>query len=143
MGMQDRDGTGASLQLAVVLGEGFNGLPAAAGDQRIEYTLMPPCQRPQLLGQGESQQEILGGHLFIQLALQPLLTLVVLAVGTVAVTAGVGYEDVVVALAALCLHQGTERSTAGLHGGQRPAMARQDRPLILRQKVGLERLDDR
>jgi hypothetical protein len=104
---------------------------------------MTPRQWPELLRQGEGQQEILGGHLFIQLALQPLLTLVVLAVGTVAVTAGVGHEDLAVTLGALCLHQGTERSTAGLHDGQRPAMAWQDRLLVLHQKVGMERLDDR
>ncbi len=102
MGVQNRYGAGGTLKLLVVVSKGPYGLPATADHQGIERALMAPCQRPELLGQGESQEKILGGHLFVELTFQPLLALMVLAVRTVAMAAGMGHEKLAVALGALC-----------------------------------------
>ena len=106
MGVQDRDGPGASLKLAVVLCERPYALPTAADQQGIERALMAPCQGLELFGQREGQQEIFGGHLFFELTFQPLLTLMMLAVWAVAVPAGVRHKDRAVTFCALCLHHG-------------------------------------
>ncbi len=107
MGVQDRDGTRRTVELLIVLTKRLHGFPATASHQRIERTLMPPCQRPEFLGQGESQKKILGRHLFLELTLKPLLTFMVLAVGTVAMAAGMRHEGQVVARSALRQHLGT------------------------------------
>ena len=107
MGVQDRYGARGSLKLLVVQGERVHRLPATADHQGIERALMPPCQRPELLGQGESQKKILGGNLFLELTFQPLLAFMVLAVRTVAMGAGMRHENLAVALRALHQHVGT------------------------------------
>jgi hypothetical protein len=76
MGVQYADGTRLSLQLRVVLREGFGRLPAATGHQAIKCTLMLPSQRTQFFGQGEGQQKILGRHLLFELPFQPLPALI-------------------------------------------------------------------
>ena len=106
MRVQDRDGPGASLKLAVILCERLDALPTAARHQGVERALMAPCQGPELFGQREGQQEILGGQLFFELTFQPLLTLMMLAVWAVAVPAGVRHKERVVTFGALCLHHG-------------------------------------
>ena len=142
MGVQDRDGAGRTLKLLVVVREHPHCLPATAGHQGIEGALMAPCQRPERLRQSESQEKILGGHLFSELTFQPLLAFMVLAVRTVAMTAGVGHEKLAVALGALRQHVGTGCSAAMLHGAQRLEMGRQQRILVLVQERGLEGFDD-
>jgi len=53
MGLQYANSTGLSLQLRIVLREGFEGLPATPDHQVIKATLMLPSQRPQFFRQGE------------------------------------------------------------------------------------------
>ena len=62
---------------------------------------MLPGQRPKFGRQGEGQQKILGGHLFVELSFQPLLALMMLAMGTIAMTAGMRDEDLFFAAVAL------------------------------------------
>lgn len=76
MGMQHRDGAGVSLKLSVVLRKGFDRLPATTNHQAIQCALLLPGQCSEFFGQGEGQQKILGGHLPLQLPLQPLLALI-------------------------------------------------------------------
>lgn len=76
MGVQYANGTRFSLQLRIVVGEGFERLPAATDHQVIKGALMLPSQRAQLFGQGEGQQKIRGRHLFFEVAFQPLLALI-------------------------------------------------------------------
>lgn len=57
---------------------------------------------PEFCRQGKGQKKVLGGHLSLQLTLQPLLALMVLAVRTAAMAAGMGHEKLTVALWALC-----------------------------------------
>ena len=104
---------------------------------------MLPGQRPQLGRQGKGQQEIVNRHLFFELAFQPLLALVMLTMGAVAMPAGVRHKDLTVTGGALRLHAWAERGTAGFHSGQCPLMTRQDRLPVLRQKPGLKGFDDR
>ena len=96
------DGARGALELLVVFTKHPHALPAAEDHQGIEHALMLPSQWPELLGQGEGQEKILGGHLFLELTFQPLLALMVLAVRTVAMAAGVGHQNLAVALGALC-----------------------------------------
>jgi hypothetical protein len=100
-------------------------------------------QRSKFFGQGEGQQKIAGGHLFLELALKPLLTFVVLTVRAITVAAGMWHEGLVFAVLTLGQHDRTLRGPAELHGGQRLALAGQNRVLILRQKFVREGLDDR
>ncbi len=102
MGVHDRYAARRTLELLVVVSKHPHCLPATAGHQCIERALVPPCQRPELLGQGERQETVLGRHLFLELTFQPLLALMVLAVRTVAMAAGMGHEKLAVALGALC-----------------------------------------
>jgi len=142
MGVQHRDGAGFSLKLSVVLRKGFDRLPATTNHQVIQRALLLPGQRSELFRQREGQQKIRGGHLPLQLPLQPLLTFVLLAVGTVAMAAGMRHETLAIAVSALRQHHRTLRSAAVLHGGQRLALAGQKPALIRRQKFGFEGLND-
>ena len=143
MSVQDRDGPGASLELGVVFGECLYGLPATAGHQRIQYPLMTPCQGAELFWQGKGQQEVLGRQLFFELAFEPLLALMMLAVRAVAMTAGVWHELTVVTRGALRQHQRTLGRAAALHRRQCLALARQNRLMIAREKLGFKGFDDR
>ena len=125
MGVQYADGTGLSLQLWIVLREGFEGLPATTDHQVIKCTLVLPGQRPKLFWQSEGQQKILGGHLFVELPFQPLLALMMLAMRTIAMAAGMRDEDLFIAAVALRHHDGALRGAALLQGGQRFELAGQ------------------
>jgi len=125
MGVQHRDGAGVALKLPVVLRKGFDRLPAASDHQVIQRALLLPGQCPELFGQGEGQQKILGRYLPLQLPLQPLLTLMLLTMGAVAMAAGMRHEALAIAVIALGQHHGTLQGSALLHGGQRPALAGQ------------------
>jgi hypothetical protein len=104
---------------------------------------MLPGQRTQFFGQGEGQQKILGRHLLFELPFQPLLALVVLAMGTVAMAAGMRDEHLFFAAVALRQHHRTLRGAALFQGGQRFALTGQQRVLISRQKIGFKGLNDR
>ena len=87
---------------------------------------MLPCQRSELFGQGESDHEIVSRNLPLDLAFQPLLALMVLAVGAVAMAARMWHKHLIVALIALSQHDRALRGTALLHGSQRFAMTWQN-----------------
>jgi hypothetical protein len=93
MGMQYCNRTGCPLKLFVIQAEAAHRLPAALHHQRIEHALVRPGQRPEFSRQSKGQQKIRAGHLLLELALQPLLALVVLAVWTVAMATGMRYEE--------------------------------------------------
>lgn len=100
-------------------------------------------QRPEFSGQRERQQEIPGGHLLLELAFQPLLAFMVLAVRAVTMAAGVRHQRLVRTFAALELHLEAGLGAAPLHGRERPVVIRGKPVAVLRQKVRLERFDDR
>jgi hypothetical protein len=104
---------------------------------------MMPGQGSEFGGQGESEQKILGGKLFFELAFQPLLALMMLAVGTAAMATGVRHPALVGTLGTVRQHQGALRSATDLQGGQGLAMARQDRALVVFQEGGFEGLNNR
>lgn len=85
--MQDRDGPGLALQLGIVFRQGADRLPAATDHRIIKRALVCPDQWTQRCGQGEGDQEVGGWHLPGKLAFNPLLALVVLAVGARAMAA--------------------------------------------------------
>ena len=89
MRMQHRHRAGAALQLLVVLAQSAQRLPSALHQLGVEQALMLPGQRAQLRRQGERDQEIAARHQPLRLPLDPLLALKVLAMRTIAMTAGV------------------------------------------------------
>ena len=57
--------------------------------QIVDDALVRPGECPEFGGEREGQHKVRGRYLFAQLPFQPLLTLVVLTVGAVAMAAGV------------------------------------------------------
>ena len=73
---------------------------------------MLPGQRPKFGRQGEGQQKIFGRDLFVELPFQPLLALMMLAMRTIAMSAGMRDEDLFIAAVALRHHDGALRGAA-------------------------------
>ena len=73
---------------------------------------MVPGQRPKFGRQGEGQQKILGRDLFVELPFQPLLAFMMLAMGTIAMAAGMRDEDLFFAAVALRQQHRALRGTA-------------------------------
>jgi hypothetical protein len=140
--VQHRNGAGSALQLLVVVAESTHRFPTTLHQRRVHHALVRPGERPEFGRQGKGQQEILGGHLFLQLAFQPLLALVMLAVGAVAMAAGVRQQFLMVTFGALDLHLAAELGAALLHGCQCPIVHRGEPVAVLRQKVRLKGCDD-
>jgi len=116
--VQDRNRPGGPLEVLVVERESAQRLPGALDQEREEGGLIGEGQRAKGAWQGEGHQEILPRHQLLKLALEPLLTLVVLAVRAAAMPARMRHQDLMVAVGALGEHHGTCRGTAVLHGGQ-------------------------
>ena len=142
VGMQHRSGTGGALQLLVVSAEGAHRLPTAAHQQVVNQTLVRKRQHPELGRQRERDQKIPGRHLLLELAFEPLLTLMVLAVRAVAVAAGVRHQLLMIAAAALHLHLGAGLGAAALDGGQCLQVRCAQAFTVLRPQVFLERVND-
>ena len=142
IGVQYGDGAGGSFELLVVLAERVHRVPARAHHQIVDQFLVSPAQRPQFGRQRERQQEVLGRHLLGDLAFQPLLALVMLAMRAMAMAAGMRHQDLMVATLALDLHLQAGLGTASGHGRQRPQMIGVQLVPILRQEVAFESVDD-
>ena len=142
VGVQHRDGAGDPAQLAVVVSEGAQRLPGAAHQQIVDEALVRPGQWPQLRRQGEGDQKVRRGHLLGELAFEPLLTLVVLAVRAVAMAAGVRHQPALLAAAALDLHHGAGLRAAAFQGCQCPIVLRPQLVPVVRQEIRLEGGDD-
>ncbi len=67
----------------------------------------------------------------------------VLTVRTVTMTAGMGYERLMIALSALCQHLGAGYCAAILHGRERLEMGRENPIGVLLEERGLKGFDDR
>ena len=133
---------GVPCKLRVVLAERAHRLPAAAHQQIVDDARVRPGQRPEFGGQGEGQQKVLGRHLFLHLAFQPLLTLVVLAVRAVAMAAGMRNQYPMLTGRAFGLHLGAGLRAALLHGRECAPVVRRESVLVVRQEVGFEGVDD-
>ena len=142
VGMQNRDGTGRTPQLLVVLGERAHSLPTTTYEQVVDDALVRTSQPPEFRRQGKSQQKVFGWYLFLQLPFQPLLAFVVLAVRAVAMAAGVRHQDLMLAPRALHLHLGAGLRAAVSHGRQRPRVVGREFVAVLREEVGREGFDD-
>ena len=143
MGVQDGNRPGRALQVLVVEAEGPHRLPGALDERAIERALMGEGEGAKLRRQGERQQEVLARHQGLELALQPLLAFVMLAVRTGAVAAGMGHKHPLLAGEAVRLHAGAEGVAAGLHGRERLALLGQQLIGVLGQQRCFELLDER
>ena len=77
-----------------------------------------PCstlQKSQLSGQGEGDEEIAARHQGLRLPFNPTLALKVLAMGAVAVTAGMRHQALLRAARALSQHARCQAGAAQLH----------------------------
>ncbi len=109
------------------MGEGFQETLHRAEHQGVDGLLMLPCQVPQLPGQREGDQVIWTRQPLVELAFQPLPALVVLAMGAVSVTAGMGDIDLFAApvIRTTGQHVRSMLVPASSHGLQGLDMARQ------------------
>jgi hypothetical protein len=115
----------------------------ASHEQLVDDVLVRPTQRPEFGGQGEGQQKILGGHLLLHLAFQPLLALMVLTVRAVAMAAGMRHQRLMRTLRAFDLHLGAGLRAAVLHGAQGALVSGQQTRAVLGEQFGFEGVDDR
>ena len=104
---------------------------------------MRPGQRPEFGRHGEGQQEVLGGHLLLQLAFEPLLALMVLTVRAVAMAAGMRHQCLVLAFGAFDLHLRAGLRAAMFDRREGPSVFRPETISILCEEVRLEGVDDR
>jgi hypothetical protein len=105
MRMQYSGEPGCSTELFIIPGEGFQGLLDTIKHQGIYDFLGSPCQVTKLSGKGEGNQIVFGRESLIQLIFDPLLVLVVLAMGAVSVATGMGYIFFFAAVMIGTLHQ--------------------------------------
>lgn len=92
--------------------------------------------------QGEGHQEVLAGYEGLELALQPLLALVVLTVGAQPVAAGMGHPELLLAGRAAGLHFRAQCRPAGFHGRQGLVLLRLQPVAVLGQERRLELFDE-
>jgi len=107
-------------------------------------SLIFPGEIPELFGEGKADQIVSSWKKLAQLILDPLLAFMVLAMGTVSVTAGmrnIGELSAVV-IGALCQHVRAMLLPALLHGIQGPYMTWQDIVFVSVKKSILEFVDD-
>ncbi|EXI77754.1 MAG: hypothetical protein AW12_03089 [Candidatus Accumulibacter sp. BA-94] len=141
--VQNRDRPRRPLQLPVVLAEAQHRRPGTA-HQRIEDDVGVRRGESAPLGrQREGQQEVVGRNQALHLTLQPLLALVVLAVRTKAMAAGVRNELVVGTVAALNLHHRAGRAAAIAQGREGTKLLEAQPAAKLCQEVRFELADDR
>ena len=110
--------------------------------RQLAFSYALTGQTPEFSGHRKGQQKVLGGHLFAQLALQPLLAFVMLAVRAVAMTAGVRHQPLVFAGAALDLHLGAVLGATVFDGAKRVSVFSAQPIAVLREEIGLEGFDD-
>jgi len=128
MGMQHGHRARSPTQFFVVLAEGVDGLPRAAGDQVGYHTLMSPGQRTKLCGQSECDHEILTWHQFLQLLVNPVLRFVGLTMRVVPVATGMRYPAF--------LFAAVTGAAAQLERAQRFALAGQQFVTVLFEQGG-------
>lgn len=86
-GMEDRSKAGQLCSNeALIFGQPFEGMRRGLEHRRIGQALMRADKRPQRLRDGEGDEEVGAGELFLQLLMQPLPGFMVLTLRTVAVT---------------------------------------------------------
>jgi hypothetical protein len=140
--MQHADRPRTAFQVFVVLAEGADRRPGTFEQQGIEEALMAPGQIPEFGRYGKGHQEIVGRDLALELAFQPLLAFVMLAVRAVAVPAGVRHQASFVTGGTTRQHLRRQGRAAGFHGGQGLALAGQHHVAILLQVGRLVAADD-
>jgi len=100
-GMQDRRESHLGLQTLIVPGKLLESAGDALKEEIEDEFRVVPGQRVEFVGQGDHQVEVVDGQEPFQARCQPLGLLEALALGTVAITAGVvGDGQVAAALAA-------------------------------------------
>jgi hypothetical protein len=107
-----------SLQLFVILGKCFQKFLYTLKHQGINQFLIPPGKLSQLSRECKREQIVLGRQLFVELIFNPLLTFMILAMGTISMTAGMGYIAMssTILIGALSQHMRTRFFSTLFHG---------------------------
>jgi hypothetical protein len=87
VGMKDGGESRSSSELFVVSGEGLQDILDHQKHQGIDGSLVPPGKLSELARKGEGNQVVCTWQQFTKLLVNPLLALMVLAMGTVSVAA--------------------------------------------------------
>jgi hypothetical protein len=90
MSMEDGGKSRFAPELFIVSSKALEGIPDRVKHEGIDRLLVSPGQIPQLSGQGEGNQVIPNRQPIVQLRIDPLRTFVVLEMGAIPVSAGVG-----------------------------------------------------
>jgi hypothetical protein len=119
---------GCAAKFFVVSGEGLQGIPDAVKHYGIDDFLISPGQVPKLFGKGEGNQVVLDWKQLVQLIFDPLLVFVILAMGAVSVTTGMGNISPFTAglIGTLRQHLRAVLLPAPLHGPERLAVTGQN-----------------
>jgi hypothetical protein len=122
-GMEDADEADLPADEARVLGQVLEGGGRSAEEEVVEGFLVAANDVPELAGQGEGEEKVWGREQEVLLLLQPPLGLVVLALGTMPVAAGViEILDLVTHRAVIDVSPQGRRTAAldGAHGLEMP-----------------------
>jgi hypothetical protein len=101
-----------------------------------------PGERPEFGRQREGQQKVVGGHLFLHLTFQPLLTLMVLAVRAVAMAAGMRHQLLMIAAVHWTCIIGLAWVRQCFIAARGPIVVGRESVPVLRQEVRLEGFND-
>ena len=113
-----------------------HGFGTRAIEQIVDDSLVPECQRREIVGKGEDDVEVGNGQEFCRSCLEPLGTCVPLALGTVAVAARVVGDGLMSAADALITMAAKSSSAAAQDGIERLAMwPGKMRPLLIPETV--------
>ena len=125
LGVEDGGESRRASEFAIVFSKGFEEILCCGEHQGIHRFLIFPGQIPKLLRQSEGDQVVRARQPFVQLIFYPLLALMILAMGAVSVTAGMGDIGLSVALVigALSQHVRPMFQPAPGHGFQCVGMA--------------------
>lgn len=124
-GVQDAEHADLSAEEARILRQELGGSCGGAEEQVIDQGLMAACQRAQSSRDGEGEHEVGHAQEQVLLSLEPLLSLLVLAFGTVAVAAGMVAVADQVALGTGVELSAESLGAAGLNCVHSPAVRRE------------------
>jgi len=105
--------------------------------QGINQFLIPPGKLSQLSGECKGEQIVLGRQLSVELIFNPLPAFMILAMGTISMTAGMGYIGMssTIVISTPGQHMRTMFFSTLFHGPQRFFMTGQDGGLIFVGKL--------
>jgi hypothetical protein len=144
MGVENRDKSSRSVKLFIISGKGLENILHAGKHQGVDGLLMLPGKIAELTWKCEGDQIVWNRQKFLELIFDPLPIFMVLTMGTIPVSAGMGNRDLVVAMmiGASGQHVWAVFLSALFHCPQGFPMPRQNHVFILRQEAVFKFIDE-